>query len=125
VESTSQINTNLQIVKPTPNPIFGQIISLSYQGTGNNLVEVKIQENNFGSIFTLTAYCNVNLDFYTIKIVNLNDFCFRLQEAFNSDSSISIFYENDKIVLLEIARRVTAIFGGRPSRGSSGTGGSR
>lgn len=123
MESTSQINTNLQIIKPRPNPILGRIVNFSYQGNGNNLVEIKIQENNSGDIFTLTAFCNVNLDFYTIKIVNLNDFSFRLQEAFNNLSSVSVFCEDDKIVLLEI---ILPGFGlasaGIPSRGSGGSG---
>lgn len=120
MESTSQINTNLQITKPKPNPIPGQIVNLSYQGNGNNLVEIKIQENNSGDIFTLTAFCNVNLDFYTIKIVNLNDFSFRLQEAFNNLSSVSVFREDDKIVLLKVSRLITGVLEAtRPSTGGT------
>ncbi len=122
MESTSQINSNLQIIKPKPNPIPGRIVNLSYQGNGNNLVEIKIQDNNSGDIFTLTAFTNVNLlDSNTIKIINFNDFQFRLQEAANNNSLINISYEDDQIFLLEIILPRLA-FAGRPSRGSGGSG---
>lgn len=122
MESTSQINTNLQITKPKPNPIPGTIVNLSYQGNGNNLVEIKIQDNNSGDIFTLTAFTNVNLlDSNTIKIINFNDFQFRLQEAANNNSLINISYEDDQIFLLEIILP-RLVFAGRPSRGSDGSG---
>ncbi|MGB5633822.1 MAG: hypothetical protein WBM44_07400 [Waterburya sp.] len=124
MESTSQINSNLQIIKPKPNPIPGGIVNLSYQGNGDNLVEIKIEGNNSGDIFTLTAFTNVNLlDSNTIKIINLNDFQFRLQEAANNNSLINISYEDDQIFLLEI---ILPKFGfasaGIPSRGSNGSG---
>lgn len=104
MESTLQIRHNLEIRKPTPSSIVGLITSLSYQESGNNLVEIKVQENNLSNIFTLTAYCNVQIDHTIIKIVNLNEFQFRLQEAFNHQYLVNIYQEDGKIILLEISR---------------------
>ena len=122
METLSQVNSNLGIIKPSINPVFGTIDSLSYQGKGDNLVEVKIRENNSGNIFTFTAFTNVKLDFKTIEIGNFKDFQFRLQEAFNNHFVVSVFHEDGKIVLLEITRQVFTTRGG--GGGSGGSGGS-
>jgi hypothetical protein len=97
--SPEQIAFIVNSIKPQPNPIFGEITNLSYQENSNNLVKVQI--NN---IFILSAECNPDSDSNTIKIINLNDFQVRLQEAFYYKFSVNIFYENNAIVLLEINR---------------------
>ena len=131
MENLSKVEFNSQITKPTPNPISGKITSLSYHGNSNNIVEIKIKDNS-DNRFVLTAYSNVNLDFSTVKIANLNDFGFRLQEAFNNQCSVSVFCQEDKIVSLEITSEIFSkeTFGvlagrvGRPGNGGSGgTGG--
>ena len=116
MEVLSKVDLNLGVNKLIANLVFGEINSLSYQGNGNNLVEIKIQEQNSGDIYTVTANYNVNLDLTTIKIVNLNEFCFRLQEAFDHQSLVSISYEEDKIVFLKITRQASTE---RVGRGSS------
>lgn len=107
----SNINENLteeeiaffvNSLQPKPNPISGQIINLSYLGNSDNLVEVQI-DNFLGNIFTLSAECNPNSNSNTIKIINLNNFQVRLQEAFNYQFSVNVFYEDEQIFLLEIA----------------------
>ena len=125
--STPQTNSNPQTFKPKQNTVFGNIITcLSYQENGNNLVEVKVKENSSANIFTFTAFCNVNLDSSTIKIVNLNDFSYRLQEFFyknnGNDFLLIITYEDDKIVLLEIKRRIIIQTASFPSPGTGGGG---
>ena len=107
--STPQTTQNPGIRKPEPNCFVGRITSLSYQGSGNNLVEVKIRDNNFGEIFTLTSYCNVNLDFNNISITNLNEFQFRLQEAFNERLVVRIYHRNGEIFSLEITRTTRGV----------------
>ena len=102
--STSHTDSNLEIRKPTVNIISGQISSLIYQNNGNNLVEVKISSDNFGEIFVLTAYCNADLNYKTIKIANLHEFQFRLQEAFNHQFVVKVFQESNQIVSIEITR---------------------
>ncbi len=116
--STPQTTHNPEIRKPEPNYFLGIITNLSYQGSGNNLVEVKIQDNNFGEIFTLTSYCNVNLDFNNISITNLNEFQFRLQEAFNERLVVRICHKNSEIFSLEITQ-ITQI---TPSSNRGGVG---
>ena len=106
METVSRLEPQLQITKPSPNPMFGKISSLSYHGNSNNLVEIKMEDQHSGDTFSFSAYSNVNSDFHTIKIVNLNDFCFRLQEAFNNEFLVSIFHEDGKIVLLEITKQI-------------------
>lgn len=104
--STSQTTHNPEIRNPEPNCFVGIITSLIYQENGNNLVEVKIQNNNSNceDIFTLTVYCNVELDDKNINIINLNEFQFRLQEAFNYQFLVKIFHESSKIIFIEITR---------------------
>ena len=126
METLSTTDSSLHQRGMPVNPVLGKVDSLSYQGNGNNLVEVKIRENNSGNIYTYTfaASDDTSSDFSTIKIVNLNDFCFRLQEAFNNQSLVSIFHEDDKLVLLEFTREVFSSRGaGGSSGGSGGSGG--
>ncbi|MEM8831143.1 MAG: hypothetical protein AAGE96_17555 [Cyanobacteria bacterium P01_G01_bin.19] len=104
MESASQSFSGNQNTKPTPNPISGEIINLIYQGNSNNLVEIEVREINFDKTFTLTAYCNVEFNYDTVKIANLHDFTYRLQEAFNYRFVASIYHQDGKIVSLEIKR---------------------
>ena len=127
MEVLSKVDSNLRIGKLSTNSVFGEINSLSYQGNGSNLVQIKIQEHNSSEIYTFTANFNINSDLATIKIVNLNEFCFRLQEAFDHQYLVSISYKEDKIVLLNMTRQAsteTGRVGGGSSGGSSGSGGS-
>ncbi len=103
MEVLSKVDLNLGVNKLSVNPVFGEINSLSYQGNSNNLVEIKIQEHNSGGIYTFTANF-INSDLGSIKIVNLNEFCLRLQKAFDHQSLVSIVHEEGKIVFLKITR---------------------
>ena len=89
-----------------PNPILGQIVNLLYVENGTNLVSIIIEDSNSGSIFTLSGDSDIDVEFPVIDTNNLNEFQFRLQEAFNYNSTVSISHRNGKIISLVIVNQV-------------------
>ena len=114
--------SSLQQTGTPVNPVLGRVDSLIYQENGNNLVEVKLRQNDSGNIYIYTSATsdNPNSNFITIKIVNLNNFSSRLQEAFNNRSLVSIFHEDDKLVSLGFIREIAIATGVGGSTGSWG-----
>jgi hypothetical protein len=105
--SSNEVATLLKIIEPSsqPNPILGTLVNLLYLEDGNNLAEIVIQEDDTGNKYTLSAESDLIENSNAIQIDNLKDFQFRLQDTFNHDSLISLFYENNSIKSLEIIKR--------------------
>ena len=102
-----QIPAILESLKPNSksNPIQGQIVNLLYLEEGNNLAALVIQKDNTNQTYTLSAEPDLIAEAKAIRIDNLKDFQFRLQDTFNHDSSVSIYYENDRIESLVIIKQ--------------------
>ena len=92
-------------LNPKPNPIQGEIVNLLYLQKGNNLVAFVIQEDNTSNLYTLSAESNLVAEANAIRIDNLKDFQFRLQDVFNHNSLISIYYEDNRIESLVIIKQ--------------------
>ncbi|MEM8780360.1 MAG: hypothetical protein AAGF26_16120 [Cyanobacteria bacterium P01_G01_bin.49] len=121
----AQIEFIVDSLKPKPKKIFGQIINMLYL-EDDNLASLIIQSNALGNIFTLSANPadpDINAKFNEIQIDNLNIFRNRLQEAFNYQSLVNIYHENNEIKSLVLVARQTqeqiTLFSG-PGGGSSG-----
>ena len=122
--STSSNNRNRETktavssLKPTKNkanPIFAQIVNLLYLHDGNNLAAVVLQDNSTGNLYTLSAEPDLNAKLDTIQIDNLRDFQFRLQDIFNHDSLVSIYYENNRIKSLVVIKQGQVSVPGGPA----------
>lgn len=105
--SSTEVATMLKSLEPCskPNPILGTIVNLLYLEDGNNLAAIIIQDDDTGNLYTLSAESDLIENSDAIPIDNLKDFQFRLQDAFNHDSLLSLFYENNKINSLVIIKR--------------------
>lgn len=104
-----QIENIIGSLKPKsqPNPIFGQILNLLYMEDGTNLVSIVMQDNSSGNLYTLSSDFNINAESEIIEVVNLKDFQFRLQEAFNYQSLVNIYREDNQInSLVIIAKQI-------------------
>ncbi len=106
-----QIEFIVDSSKPKGNPISGQIygpiINMLYL-EDDNLASVIIEDNT-GNTYILAVKpdeLSITEEFHNIKINNLNNFRNRLQEAFNYQSSVSIFYEDNKIQSLVITKQI-------------------
>lgn len=120
--TSSTIDPSLHQQETAVNPVLGRVESLIYHENGNNLVEVKLRQNDSGNIYIYTSATSddSNSDFITIKIVNLNNFGSRLQEAFNNRSLVSIVHKDDKLVSLAFTRETVIATGVGGSNGSWG-----
>ena len=120
--TSSKIDSSLHQEGSVINPVLGRVESLIYHENGNNLVEVKIRQNDSGNIYIYTSATSddSNSDFITIKIVNLNNFGSRLQEAFNNRSLVSIVHKDDKLVSFAFIRETLIATGAGGSNGSWG-----
>ncbi len=121
--TASTRESSLQQTGTAINPVLGRVESLIYHENGNNLVEVKIRQNDSGNIYIYTSATSddSNSDFITIKIVNLSNFGSRLQEAFNNRSLVSIVHKDDKLFSLAFTRETVIMsVGGGGSNGSWG-----
>ena len=107
-----QITDAIESLRPDsrpirPNPILGEIVNLLYIGDSTNLVSVIMQDNSSGNLYTLSSNPNINAEFDLIDVANLNDFQFRLQDAFNHQSLVNIYYEDNRIdSLVIIAKQI-------------------
>ena len=104
-----QISDVVESLRPNsqPNPIFGQIVNLLYQENGTNLVSIVIQDNFSSSVYTVSTDPDINTEFSVINVVNLKDFQFRLQEAFNYQSLVNIYCKDNKIdSLVAVAKQI-------------------
>ena len=104
-EQIENIMGSLNSVNSQPKPIIGSPVNLLYLQDSNNLAAVVIQEDSTGVLYTLSAESDLLTEANAVRIDNLKDFQFRLQDAFNHDSSVSIYYENDRIESLVIIKR--------------------
>jgi hypothetical protein len=105
--SSTEVATLLKTIEPCskPNPILGTLVNLLYLEDGNNLAAIVIQDNDTSIFYTLSAESDLIEDSNAIQIDNLKDFQFRLQDTFNHDSLVNIFYENNSIKSLVIIKR--------------------
>lgn len=116
-----QIADAVESLRPNSqsNPIFGQIVNLQYEENSSNLTALVIKDSNVGvgNMFTLTVNPNreFDSDAVIIEIINLNDFQFRLQEAFNNQSFVNISYNNNRIDSLVVVINQTQNIGLDPS----------
>lgn len=104
METTAK--NSLESLKPHPksNPILGMPINLLYLQDGNNLAAVVIREDSNGNLLTLSAESDLINEANAIRIDNLKDFQFRLQDIFNHNSSLSIYHEDHRIDSLVIIK---------------------
>lgn len=102
-----QIENIIGSLKPNskPNPLIGTPINLLYLQKDDNLAAVVIQQEYTGNLFILSAESDLLNEANAIPIENLKDFKFRLQDAFNHDSLVSIYYKNNRIISLVIIKR--------------------
>lgn len=100
VVDSLNLEPNLQ-----PNPIQGQIVNLLYLQEGNNLAALVIQDDDTSQLYTLSAESDLVAEANTIRIDNLKDFQLRLQDTFNHNSLVSIYYENNRIESLVIIKQ--------------------
>jgi hypothetical protein len=105
MESISISNPESLSPKSKSNPIQGIPVNLLYLKDGDNLAAVVIKEDFSGNLFTLTAESDLINEVNAIQIDNLKDFQFRLQDALNHDSLLSIHYENNRINSLVIIKQ--------------------
>ncbi|MDJ0591691.1 MAG: hypothetical protein QNJ72_17125 [Pleurocapsa sp. MO_226.B13] len=98
----SKTDSNLNTVKPMLNTIiYGQIINMLYlqdDDLASIIIQEKTQDNSEGNMFILAHkpdYPNVNSETNIVEINNLNSFRTRLQEAFNYNSLVNIYCENN------------------------------
>ena len=108
-EQVEEVINSLNTINSQPNPIFGQIVNLLYLENGTNLVSIIMQDNSSGNIYAFSSDPNIDVEAELINVANLNDFRFRLQEAFNYNLFVSIKYENDRIISLVITNQVQAL----------------
>ena len=120
--TASTIDSSSQQTGTAVNPVLGRVDSLIYYENDDNLVEVKLRQNDSGNIYIYTSATSdaPNSDSITIKIVNLNNFSSRLQEAFNNRSLVSLAHKDDKLVSLAFTRETAIIAGIGGSNGSWG-----